>query len=174
MLCHMACLRGTGPSCAAAFVIYDGLRRRVMAARDAEGRQVSCYSSLPQAQRDLAAHAAGCNHQLMCWVTALHELISCIPLRNFRMVSRPEVLLAQTSDMIDLAGKHKKAVSACAAACLPTANAAQEAQCWHALTQRPAVQPLFWGATDDGRFMFGTTHEDLGDCNPTATAFPAG
>ena len=22
--------------------------------------------------------------------------------------------------------------------------------------------------------MFGTTHEDLVDCNPTATAFPAG
>ena len=35
-------------------------------------------------------------------------------------------------------------------------------------------QPLHWGVTDDGRFMFGSAADDLVDCNPTATPFPAG
>ena len=35
-------------------------------------------------------------------------------------------------------------------------------------------QPLHWGVTDDGRFMFGSCADDLIDCNPTATPFPAG
>lgn len=30
------------------------------------------------------------------------------------------------------------------------------------------------GTTDDGRFMFGSCVEDLLDCNPSATLFPAG
>eukprot|EP00877_Chromochloris_zofingiensis_P011519 jgi/Chrzof1/6620/Cz19g03010.t1 len=35
-------------------------------------------------------------------------------------------------------------------------------------------QPLYWGATDEGQLLFGSTVEDLLDCNPTATMFPAG
>eukprot|EP00884_Botryococcus_braunii_P014886 jgi/Botrbrau1/23399/Bobra.0051s0045.2 len=35
-------------------------------------------------------------------------------------------------------------------------------------------QPLFWGTTDDGRFMFGSRVDDLLECNPSATLFPAG
>lgn len=35
-------------------------------------------------------------------------------------------------------------------------------------------QPLFWGTTEDGRFMFGSRADDLMECNPSATMFPAG
>ena len=54
----MAWLTGAGPFCAAAFVIYDGLRRRVMAARDAEGRQVSTCCSNPSVTWQLVPQAA--------------------------------------------------------------------------------------------------------------------
>jgi hypothetical protein len=36
------------------------------------------------------------------------------------------------------------------------------------------AQPLFWGATDEGSLLFGSSLEDLEECNPTATLFPAG
>jgi asparagine synthetase B (glutamine-hydrolysing) len=35
-------------------------------------------------------------------------------------------------------------------------------------------QPLFWGATDEGSLLFGSSLDDLEECNPTATMFPAG
>ena len=36
------------------------------------------------------------------------------------------------------------------------------------------AEPLFWGATPNGSFMFGSDLVDLAACNPSATAFPAG
>lgn len=33
---------------------------------------------------------------------------------------------------------------------------------------------MYWGTTDDGRFMLGSDPIDLTECNPSATPFPAG
>lgn len=35
-------------------------------------------------------------------------------------------------------------------------------------------QPLFWGATDQGQLLLGSSLDDLEGCEPTATLFPAG
>ena len=35
-------------------------------------------------------------------------------------------------------------------------------------------QQLFWGSTVDGVLMFGSEISELSDCDPSATAFPAG
>eukprot|EP00879_Flechtneria_rotunda_P004908 GHRR01005182.1.p1 GENE.GHRR01005182.1~~GHRR01005182.1.p1 ORF type:complete len:270 (+),score=92.34 GHRR01005182.1:154-963(+) len=35
-------------------------------------------------------------------------------------------------------------------------------------------QPLFWGATDEGQLLFGSSLDDLDGCEPTATLFPPG
>ncbi|KAK9828559.1 hypothetical protein WJX72_000752 [[Myrmecia] bisecta] len=43
-----------------------------------------------------------------------------------------------------------------------------------AARDRDGTQPLYWGGSQDGRFMFGTDLVDLMDCNPSATPFPAG
>lgn len=39
---------------------------------------------------------------------------------------------------------------------------------------RDAREPLFWGRTPQGSFVVGSRLDDLADCSPTATAFPAG
>lgn len=36
------------------------------------------------------------------------------------------------------------------------------------------AQTFYWGATDDGQLLFGSRIEDLGECNPSAVAFPPG
>ncbi len=36
------------------------------------------------------------------------------------------------------------------------------------------AQPLYWGATEEGRLMLGSELADLAACDPTATSFPAG
>jgi hypothetical protein len=41
-------------------------------------------------------------------------------------------------------------------------------------SDREGVAPLFWGATGTGQLMFGSLLADLTECDPTATAFPAG
>lgn len=43
-----------------------------------------------------------------------------------------------------------------------------------AARDREAVQPLYWGITPDERFMISSHVEDLVDCDPSATPFPAG
>jgi hypothetical protein len=43
-----------------------------------------------------------------------------------------------------------------------------------AARDRQGSQPLYWGSTEDGRFMFGSSYDDLSECNPSATPFPAG
>lgn len=43
-----------------------------------------------------------------------------------------------------------------------------------AARDRDGRQPLFWGATPDGRLLFSSDLADLAECNPSATAFPAG
>lgn len=35
-------------------------------------------------------------------------------------------------------------------------------------------QPLFWGVTPQGQLLFGSSQDDLGACNPSATPFPPG
>ena len=35
-------------------------------------------------------------------------------------------------------------------------------------------QQLFWGSTVDGCLMFGSEISELSECDPSATAFPAG
>lgn len=37
-----------------------------------------------------------------------------------------------------------------------------------------SAQPLYWGVTPDQKFMLGSNVEDLAECDPTATSFPAG
>lgn len=36
------------------------------------------------------------------------------------------------------------------------------------------AQPLYWGATKEGQLLLGSHLEDLDECHPTATLFPAG
>lgn len=36
------------------------------------------------------------------------------------------------------------------------------------------LEPMYWGVTEDGKFMLGTDINDLTECNPSATHFPAG
>jgi asparagine synthetase B (glutamine-hydrolysing) len=36
------------------------------------------------------------------------------------------------------------------------------------------AQPLWWGATAEGSLMIGSCPEDLAECEPSATPFPAG
>ncbi|KAK9832751.1 hypothetical protein WJX81_008373 [Elliptochloris bilobata] len=43
-----------------------------------------------------------------------------------------------------------------------------------AARDRAGAQPLYWGASPDGRFMLGSDPIDLAACDPTPTAFPAG
>ncbi|KAI8468857.1 MAG: aluminum induced protein-domain-containing protein [Monoraphidium minutum] len=36
------------------------------------------------------------------------------------------------------------------------------------------AQPLYWGATGEGQLLIGSHLDDMEECNPTATHFPAG